>query len=259
MDSNTGPENESSGGEGTSGPQLPPPGAPHGTEQMPPGTEQMPPWEYPETMGYPRAFFETILCVLFSPSKTFRFMRPTGNLWPAFLYAVAINAAVVLLNLLIQNLIGISQIALLGSMMKEAGLDRAFPSGHMPGLPFNPAMMQMMGLWLMPLTFLLLVVGLLIETAVVHVCLLVLNSAKRPFETTFRLVCYCNGSSTPWALVPYVGWIIASTWHFLCLMYGLSEQNRISTGKAALVLTLPSILLLLCCCCVALLLYFALA
>jgi hypothetical protein len=256
MDYDTGPENESSEGQGTSGPQLPPPAAP-------PGTEQMPPWEYPETMGYPRAFFETILCVLFSPSKTFRFMRPTGNLWPAFLYAAAINAAVVLLNLLIQNLIGISQTALLGSMMKAVGADRAFPAGHMPGPPFNPAMMQMMGLWLMPLTFILLmisvVVGLLIETAVVHVCLLVLNSAKRPFETTFRLVCYCDGSSTPLALVPCVGWIIASTWHFLCLMYGLSEQNRISTGKAALVLTLPSILLLLCCCCGAVLLYFAFA
>ena len=77
-----------------------------------------------------------------------------------------------------------------------------------------------------------------------HLALIVVGGAKRPFEATFRVACYAGGSTAVLQLLPVCGTVASSIWNFVCMIAGLSEVHGISKGRAIIAVLLPSII---CC------------
>jgi hypothetical protein len=93
---------------------------------------------------------------------------------------------------------------------------------------------------------LLVIIGLFIVSAIVHVCLLALGGATSGFEGTFRVASYANAAALI-RIVPVCGDIVAFFYYIVLAIIGVAEAHRISGVKAAAAVLLP--FLLLCCCC----------
>jgi hypothetical protein len=92
------------------------------------------------------------------------------------------------------------------------------------------------------------VLGMFIAAGIYHVMLLLLGDARRPFETTMRVVGYSHGSTALVNVVPICGGVIAAVWALVITIIGLAQTHEIPTGKAAIAVLLPAVL----CCLVSL-------
>ena len=92
-------------------------------------------------------------------------------------------------------------------------------------------------------------VSAFLSSGITHLCLKALGGANRPFETTFRVICYAQASAMVFNLFPMCGGLIGVIWGAYCIIIGLKETHGISGWKATLAITLPGLL-----CCGALLL-----
>jgi hypothetical protein len=87
-------------------------------------------------------------------------------------------------------------------------------------------------------------VGVLIGSAILHLCLMLVGGAHRDFETTFRVLCFSCGSTYPLMIVPICGGLISGIWCLVCECIGLAKAHNTTTGQALLAVLLPVIV---CC------------
>jgi hypothetical protein len=120
-----------------------------------------------------------------------------------------------------------------------------------PGLAGGNDFFSMFGLspWAFILIYavlspLLVVVGLFLGSALLHLCLLLVGGANRPFETTFRVACFTGGAANLFSMVPMCGGFIAAVYHIVLNCIGLSRAHQTTTGKALMAIFLP---LIVCC------------
>jgi hypothetical protein len=91
---------------------------------------------------------------------------------------------------------------------------------------------------------LFIVIVLFIWSAIVHLCLMIVGGANQPFETTFRVVAFTQGSAGPLQIVPLCGGVISFVWAIVCYCIGLARAHETDTGRAVLAVFLP---LIVCC------------
>jgi len=226
-----------------------PPGSPFGATYAAPSLN---PYATPSAFGYsapvpygPRSglpwesqgqsiqsWWQTMTLVLGSPSQAFAQMRQTGGLGGPILYNFwGLGAPMALVCLLV------IPIVLLVMFTVPNNAD---------GFP-KVAMAVGMGVgFLLAAAFyvlLLVTVGAIIWSAVIHVCLLMAGGAKQGFETTFRVVSFTQGSITPLGIIlgciPYIGGLIHIVWITVVTIIGISKAHEIPTGKAAFAVLLP--------------------
>jgi hypothetical protein len=70
------------------------------------------------------------------------------------------------------------------------------------------------------------------------------GGAKRPFETTFRVMCFEAGSVGPLMIVPICGGMIAGIWGIVVRCIGIARAHETDIGRAVLAVFLPVIV---CC------------
>jgi hypothetical protein len=204
----------------------PPPVPPQGPSLPPPVTARTgPPWEQP---GPPvERFVNTAKGVLLDPQALFSTMRREGGLQKPLVYAV----------------IG----ATAGAVVSAAY--RLLLSGAVSGLA-GP--MSRWGSHFGPVSFVSTVIGAPVVAALVtfilagiyHVLLMLLDGARFPFETTFRVSAYTIGSTALLAVIPFCGNFIGGIWGLVSAIYGLARAHEIPTGKAAVAVLVPT---LVCC------------
>jgi hypothetical protein len=90
----------------------------------------------------------------------------------------------------------------------------------------------------------LIVIGLFIGAAVIHLCLMIVGGAKKSFETTFRVLAFTQGSTGPLQMIPICGGVIAGIWGLILNCIGIARAHEIETGRAVLAVLLPVIV---CC------------
>jgi hypothetical protein len=90
----------------------------------------------------------------------------------------------------------------------------------------------------------LLVIGLFIGTAIVHVCLMIVGGANKSFEATFRVIAFSQGSAGLLQMVPVCGGLIAGVWALVIECIGVARAHETTTGRAVLAVLLPFIV---CC------------
>ena len=184
------------------------------------------PWDRRQELGFFPAFFETLKLVLLNPTVAFTNMKSEGGLAEPLIYA------------LIGGSCGFLCYFLFSIMMSSFGVmsDRNALAGIM-GLGVGTFFI----LIFIPV---FLTIGLFIGSAILHLCLTLVGGAKRTFETTFRVVCFCAGSAYPLMIVPICGGFISGIWHIVIECIGLSRAHETTIGKAVLAVFLP---ILVCC------------
>jgi hypothetical protein len=205
--------------------------------EMPSGTEPVVPalpaadgipWERRAEIGFFPGLFETIRAVLLEPTKAFAAMPITGGLGAPLFFFVLVGS-----------------IGGLAGFVYQAVLNSINPSSS----PQDAAMMALLGstaviggsIMVMPI---LLAAVAFITSALIHLALMVVGAANRPFEATFRVVCYSGGATAVLQLLPVCGAFAATIWNFIVVVIGISAVHKIGTGRAAVAVLLPT---LLCC------------
>ena len=123
---------------------------------------------------------------------------------------------------------------------QSAGL---FANRHNTGLA-TMAGMGMGSAAMIILLPILIVIGLFIGSAIVHLCLMIVGGANQSFETTFRVLAFSQGSTGPLQIIPICGGLIAGVWALVCNCIGLARAHETDTGRAVLAVLLP---LIVCC------------
>lgn len=186
------------------------------------------PWERRAEIGFFPGLFETIRAVLLEPSKTFAALPITGGLGAPLFFFVLVGS-----------------VGGLAGFVYQAVLNSITPSAT----PQDEAMMAMLGstaviggsIMIMPV---LLAAVAFVTGALIHLALMVTGAANRPFEATFRVVCYSGGATAVLQLLPVCGAFAATIWNFIIMVIGISVVHKIGTGRAAVAVLLPT---LVCC------------
>src|SRR6266496_1962254 len=137
------------------------------------------PWDERQTKGLLNAFIETLQMVLRKPVAAFTAMKREGGLGEPLLYAV----------------IG-GTFGAVFAVTYNFALRLFTPFGDRQG-----AVAHLFGglgwIFLLVLTPLFVAIGVFVVSAILHVCLMIVGGAKQSFETTFRVVCFAEGSTSP--------------------------------------------------------------
>ena len=185
------------------------------------------PWEHREERGFFNAFIETLAMVLTKPDAAFKAMKTEGGLVEPLIYALIGACAGGIVSLLFS--LGLQSMGLF------AGQRDAF--AVMAGMGIG----SIAFIILMPVV---IVIGLFIGTAIVHVCLMIVGGANKSFETTFRVLAFSQGSTGPLQMIPVCGGLIAGVWALVVNCIGLARAHETTTGRAVLAVLLP---LIVCC------------
>jgi len=217
--------------EGPAGPGGPPPQAALGDTAPSFGMTAAPrsglPWDDRQQKGFFSAFIETLQMVLTRPAEAFIAMRREGGFGEPLIYAVIGASA----GAIVQFLFSLA----LHSVGIVANQRNAFAG--MAGMGIGSVGFII----LFPLV---LIIGLFIGAGIIHLCLMLVGGAKQPFETTFRVLAFSQGSIGVLQMIPICGWLIAAVWGLVVNCIGLARAHETDTGRAALAVMLPVIV---CC------------
>lgn len=185
------------------------------------------PWDQRQEKGLFNAFIETLQMVLTRPSDAFTAMKREGGFGEPLIYA------------LIGGCVGGVVSFLFSLGLQSVGIFAGRRNGF--------AMMAGMGVGSAAFIILLpvlIAIGLLIATAIVHLCLMIVGGAKQSLETTFRVLAFSQGSTGPLQIIPLCGGFIAGVWALVVTCIGLARAHETDTGRAVLAVFLP---LIVCC------------
>jgi hypothetical protein len=200
----------------------PPPTAPTAVAPLP--------WEQP---GYPalEALFETAKLLLLRPGEAFSRMSTTGDIGRPLLFAVVLG-----------------WLGMIAAQLYQLAMP-GIPWRYLPGMGrgMDYAVPFAYTLAMMVLAPLLILLGVFIWSAILHLFLMLAGGANGGFSATVRVVCYA-GVCQVLQVLPLCGGIIAFLWSIVIEIVGLAAAHRTSQGRAAVAVFLP---LALCCACAA--------
>jgi hypothetical protein len=184
------------------------------------------PWDERQTKGLFNAFLETLQMVLSKPSVAFTAMKHEGGLGDPLLYAV-IGGTFGVVFAVVYNFV----------------LRSFTPFGERHGA-FAHLVGGLGWILLLILAPVFVVIGTFISSAILHICLMIAGGAKQTFETTFRVICFAEGSANPLLVIPFCGGLIAGIWKIVLYCIGLARAHETDTGRAVIAVLLP---LIVCC------------
>ena len=197
-----------------------------------PAEGNSPAWEERESLGFFAALSQTIGDVLLRPTQTFASMKQTGGLANPLLYFVLLSSAMFAVSAFYQIAMTTMNPGLFAAKVPHAS---SLPTGS----SFSVALIG--SVLLSPALY---VVSAFISSGITHLCLKLLGGANRPFETTFRVICYAQASAAVLNIIPICGSLIGVIWGAYAIIIGLKEAQCTEGWRATLAITLPG---LFCC------------
>jgi hypothetical protein len=182
------------------------------------------PWEHRQELGFLKAFFDTVGMVLTKPNEAFGMMKTEGGLMEPLLFALIGGSAGMIVSFLMQ--IGLQSVGFMADRNSAI-------LGMGMGIVF--------GVILMPV---IIVCLMFVASGILHLCLMIVGGAKKPFETTFRVVCFSSGSTYLLAMIPVCGGMISALYNLVLECMGLARAHETEIGKAVMAVLLP---ILVCC------------
>src|SRR5215472_2598153 len=184
------------------------------------------PWEHRQERGFFNAFIETLTMVLTRPAEAFSVMKREGGLGEPLIYALIGGCVGGIVSFLFS--LGFQSIGLFA--------DRNNSLAAMTGMGI--------GFGAIILVPLFIVIALFVWSGLAHVCLMIFGGANQPFETTFRVFAFTQGSAGPLQIIPLCGGLISGIWAIVCNCIGLARAQETDTGRAVLAVLSP---LIVCC------------
>jgi hypothetical protein len=185
------------------------------------------PWDEREQKGWFNAFIETLQMVLTRPDYAFRAMKVDGGLAGPIIYALIGGCVGGVVSFLFS--LGLQSIGLTAGRHNTFAVLTGIGAGSVAFVILLP---------------IIIILGLFIGGAIVHVCLMIVGGANKPFETTLRVLAFTHGSTGPLQMIPLCGGIIAGIWGLVVNCIGLARAHETETGRAVLAVFLP---LIVCC------------
>jgi hypothetical protein len=185
------------------------------------------PWEHREQLGIFKAYFDTVSMVLTKPGEAFAMMKTEGDMMGPMLFALIGGSAGMIVSFLLQ--IALQSIGVMGSGQNAIANVFGMGIGILLFIVLVPVMM---------------IAGMFLGSGILHLCLMIVGGAKKPFETTFRVVCFSSGSSYLLSMIPFCGGMIAGVWNIVLECIGLARAHETDTGKAVMAVLLP---IIVCC------------
>ena len=182
------------------------------------------PWPPSADESPVQSFAETWREATFHPGRFFAAMPEEAPLGPSMLYFLIVGIVVAAIGLF------------WGMVLPKPELDSTT-------VPSAVSMLQdispLVGFLLSPVAQ---VVALFFGAAITQLMLLILVPQRGPYTRTVRVYCFAHSPSL-FAVVPFIGGFIGGIWTIVICIIGLREAHRTTTGRAAAVVLLPTILL----------------
>jgi hypothetical protein len=165
--------------------------------------------------------------VLMKPGEAFAMMKTEGDMMGPMLFALIGGSAGLIVSFLLQ--IALHSIGVMGS--GQNGIANMFGMGI--GILLFIVLVPVM-----------MIAGMFLGSGILHLCLMIVGGANKPFETTFRVVCFSSGSTYLLSMIPFCGGFIAGVWNIVLECMGLARAHETDTGKAVMAVLLP---IIVCC------------
>ena len=190
------------------------------------------PWERRDSLGFFNAFAQTVSMILTRPAEAFTVMRTEGGLGDPLIFGVIGGSIGAIVWTLVTA--AIHSLGWAATLSQQSSID------SMLGASVGGAMI-FVRIILIPI---FIALGMFIWAALVHVCLMMLGGANKPFEASFRALSYAYGATALFCIVPCCGGVIALIWGLIADCIGISRAHETDTGRAAGAVLLP---LIVCC------------
>jgi hypothetical protein len=184
-------------------------------------------WENRQGKGLVAAFYATLKGAFLKTGPFFSEMRPIRGKYGAPLAFYMIG------NLLGQISVTAVQMmfgGVMGTQFGGQGLgagQMAFGVGSVVGL-----------LLFIPFA----AIGAFIGAAIVQIGLMITAGKKTAYETTFRALCYAQGTAGAIMVIPVLGWIVGIVFSIYASIVSLARTHEISGMRAALAVFGPGLL-----------------
>jgi hypothetical protein len=178
----------------------------------------------------------TVKMVLFSPSEAFSTMRCSGGYGGPIGY-LCLSTVAGIAALFGWGLLGAFAIVCLGV---ASGAPGEAVGGSLTNRVLSCAVAAVV---FMGIGIPALIMNSFIQAGLIHVVLMMLGSARRDFEATFRVICFSLGSSALIYVIPCVASLIAPIFFLIAVITGIARAHEISGGKAALAVLAPAIVI----------------
>jgi len=195
----------------------------------PSGPRTGPPWERDRPSA--SSFIATVKELFGSGTLFFDDMRREGGLGAPIGYALTGGMIGGMGGLVFQTIL---------QMLLGAGMGNPF-AAQMAGGAAGAVVGLACGAVILPIA---LIIGMFFSAGLYHLMLMMLGGARFPFETTFRVVAYCQGTTGLLSFIPFCGGLINAIVSIVYTIIGLSRAHEISGGKAALAVLIP---MFVCC------------
>lgn len=194
------------------------------------------PWDRgPRSLG---TYWETAQVVFKTPTEAFRKMAREGGLGIPVGYAVIGG----LIGGFFSGIYNTAVQAILPRLVQAAAQGNGVP-GLEPGSAIQIAIQ-------LPIALIAgtvgTIIGLFFGSAINHLFLMMVGGAKQPFEATFRVAAYVQGTVALMQVVPLCGQYVAGLVALVYLIIGLAEAHRISVGRSAAAVLLQFVICLVC-------------
>ncbi len=180
----------------------------------------LPPWERRAETGLRKGIFQTAKQVVFSPRTFFRHTASEGGLWEPLAFGILFGSIGLMLELFWQFLMGEGSLS---------SIEIDFIGDYGTSIVFLAAAI------LCPLAATAMIC---MTSLIVHLLLTVVGGARNGFEATFRAVCYSQATQF-WALIPYVGGVIATLWLVVVQIIGIREIHGVSYTRVLIAFFVP--------------------
>lgn len=185
------------------------------------------PWENRTSNNFLNALVDTITMIFTKPDHAFGIMKRDAGLVDPILYSVIIGTVCGVVNFL-YNMV-FHSFGMFTDHNNPFARLFAFGAGSIFFLICLP---------------ILVVIGIFIISAIVHVCLMIVGGAKQSFETTLRVMCYGGGTANVLQLVPFCGGWLTAIAGLVLEIIGLARAHETDTWRAVVAILLP---MALCC------------
>ncbi len=197
------------------------------------------PWQERERYPGPvQALWETVKAVLFRPSEAFAHIQTYGSTGSSMLYVVLLGTLGALFG------VGWQWVMTAAGVLPLAPVAEGGAPPAVAEVPLLGLLMGMQVIVLIVLVPVIMVVGPIINAALLHVCLWLVGGAGAPFEGTYAVVAYGAGSTALLNVIPLCGGLNGGIWGLVIEVIGLREVHGTTTAKALIAVLLP---MLLCC------------
>jgi hypothetical protein len=197
--------------------------------------ENEPAWENRSQLGFAKALFATWKSVLFSPGPTFERMKSSGG----YSSPLQFQFIMMLISVAFALVYYLIQMAAIGSM--------AATSSSFKETPSLQSIFGGSGVLAIVIALLAIVLGLglsvglqFVSAGITHVCLSLFKGTSKPYEATYRTLCYAS-SAYIFSVIPCVGSSIAGIWALIVVIIGLGKVHRTEGWRSACAVLLPAV------------------